>query len=222
MSLILDALKQSEKDRQQQTESIADTLYIQVKPKHHSVWPIALTLLLLANIGILLFLWWHTPDARSAAEPANARAIIENARLASPKPAARPVVAAAPAPKTASRILRPLQQELGSAKVVELHPSSSKQQADSTTAVEKKPATPPPLTPQPQAADGDTLQQLRQYEINTIVYSDSPSRRYALINMQKFKEGATLPQSKLRIRQITTDGLIIDTGNGLVSYSGTP
>ncbi len=216
MSLILDALKQSEKDRQQQAESIADTLYIQVKPERRSFWPIVLVLLLLANIAILLFLWWRTPAESTAPTAADPRDIIESARHAAPAPAEPP------APNTASRILRPLAQELGATRVIEAQRPAPRRQPAPPAADKAVPAATAAATIQARAADGDTLEKLQQYEINTIVYSDTPSRRYALINMQKFKEGATLPHSKLRIREITNDGLIIDTGAGLVRYSGTP
>ncbi len=216
MSLILDALKQSEKDRQQQAESIADTLYIQVKPERRSFWPVVLLLLLLANIAILLFLWWRTPAESAAPTVADPRAIIESARQAA-QPPTKPA-----APNTASRILRPLEQELGATRMIEAHRPAARLQPNNKAPVEDKPAPTASTTSQPQEADGDTLEKLQQYEINTIVYSDTPSRRYALVNMQKLKEGATLPQSTLRIVEITTNGLVIDTGDGLVRYSGTP
>ena len=70
--------------------------------------------------------------------------------------------------------------------------------------------------------DDATLQKLQQYDVNIIVYSDTPSRRYALINMKKLHEGDPLPGSDLRIERITQGALIIDTGAGLVRYAGTP
>jgi general secretion pathway protein B len=231
MSIILDALKQSEKERQQQAESVTDTLYIQVEPERRSLWPMALVLLLLLNIGIMLFLWWRSPAGNAPpAPPQSAHEIIENARLAQPEPVNLAAPDDTPAPKTASRILRPLQQELGNTKIVKAPRPTTKPEPTSAEpspqAVEKTAAKPsaPAANPavEPREMDDVTLQKLQAYEINTIVYSDTPSRRYALINMQKLKEGAVLPGSKLRIERITTNGLVIDTGDGLVRYSGTP
>ncbi len=228
MSLILEALKRSEKERQQQADSVTDTLYIEVAPRRRNLWPVVLVALLLVNIGIMLFLWWlqAASDDIPATQQADPEAIIAAARKATPDP---PPAAASDGPsRIAARILRPLDQELGGARVVPAHrpaaadaPARKSASAGATTA-----APPPPPTSEPEpvigAMDDATLQTLQRYEINIIVYSDTPARRYALIDMKKLREGDTLPGSDLRIERIAQGALIIDTGHGLVSYSGTP
>ena len=227
MSLILEALKRSEKERQQQADSVTDTLYIEVAPRRRNLWPVVLVVLLLVNIGIMVFLWWRqaASDDIPATQQADPEAIIAAARKATPDP---PPTAASDGPsRIAARILRPLDQELGGARVVPAHrpavtdaPARKSPSAGATTA-----ASPPPTSePEPVigAMDDATLQALQRYEINIIVYSDTPARRYALIDMKKLREGDTLPGSDLRIERIAQGALIIDTGHGLVSYSGTP
>ncbi len=226
MSLILEALKRSEKERRQQADSVTDTLYIEVAPRRRNLWPVVLVVLLLVNIGIMLFLWWRQAanDDIPATQQADPEAIIAAARKATPDP---PPAATSDGPsRIAARILRPLDQELGGARIVPARrpaatdaPARNSPSADATTA-------PPPPASEPEpvigAMDDATLQALQRYEINIIVYSDTPARRYALIDMKKLREGDTLPGSDLRIERIAQGALIIDTGHGLVSYSGTP
>lgn len=230
MSLILEALKRSEKERQRQADSVTDTLYIEVAPRRRNLWPVLLVALLLVNIGIMTFLWWRqaASDDIPATQQADPEAIIAAARKATPDP--QPPAASDGPSRIAARILRPLDQELGGARVVPARrpattqaPARKSPAAGATTA-----AASPPTTSEPEqepaigAMDDATLQSLQRYEINIIVYSDIPARRYALIDMKKLREGDTLPGSDLRIERIAQGALIIDTGHGLVSYSGTP
>ncbi len=228
MSLILEALKRSEKERQQQADSVTDTLYIEVAPRRRNLWPVVLVVLLLVNIGIMLFLWWRqaASDDIPATQQADPEAIIAAARKATPDP---PPTGASDGPsRIAARILRPLDQELGGARVVPARrPAAADAPARKSASAGATTPTPPPASePEPEpvigAMDDATLQALQRYEINIIVYSDTPARRYALIDMKKLREGDTLPGSDLRIERIAQGALIIDTGHGLVSYSGTP
>ncbi len=220
MSLILEALKRSENERRKQAESVTDTLYVQVRPRHRSRWPVVLVALLLMNLGILLFLWWRGPGAppETAGTPSPA-AIIAAAREHDAPPTT--ATTGEPTPHVARRVLRPLAQELGNARVVtpSLPPTTPPPE-------ERLAATPPAIPPRStrplDEIDTATLQRLQQYEINIIVYSDDPARRYALIDMKKLREGDRLPGSTLRIEEIAPGALIIDTGHGLVRHTGTP
>ena len=268
MSLILEALKRSEKERQQQANSVTDALYIEVAPRRRNFWPVLLVVLLLANIGIMAFLWWHqiASDDIPEMQYIDPDTAITTAQEATPTPS--PTMPSGGPSRIAARILRPLDQELGNTRIVAAHPPATTHapahEPDDTSAT---PATPPQPTaeearqkpeptsasapkpepkseptsasapkpgpkPEPTSApaseptigamDDATLQQLQQYEINIIVYSDNPARRYTLIDMKKLHEGDTLPGSNLRIERIAPGKLIIDTGDGLVSYGGTP
>ena len=256
MSLILEALKRSEKERQQQANSVTDTLYIEVAPRRRNFWPVLLVVLLLANIGIMAFLWWRqvASDDIPKAQYVAPNTAIATTQEATPTPP--PTTITDGPSRIAARILRPLDQELGNARIVAAHPpatiqapahkpddsGSSPTTPPQPTAEETRPkpeptsasASEPEPKPEPASAsasaseptigamDDATLQQLQQYEINIIVYSDNPARRYTLIDMKKLHEGDTLPGSNLRIQRIAPGKLIIDTGDGLVSYGGTP
>ncbi len=220
MSLILEALKRSEKERKQQAEAVTDTVFVQMAPRRRSLWPVVLVALLLVNIGIMLFLWWRYPAAvEPGTDTPSPQEIIAAARQAGP--VASPPPTADPTPHIARRILRPLQQELGNTPIVT--PQRPRAETETPSA---KPETAPLAANEPPPTVGEmdeaTLQQLQQYQINIIVHSDIPARRYALIDMQKLREGDRLPGSRLRIERIVQGALIIDTGHGLVRYSGTP
>ena len=55
---------------------------------------------------------------------------------------------------------------------------------------------------------------LNQYEVNVHVFDDDPLRRFVLINMDKYKEGDRIASNGPLIEEITSEGVVIDYGNG--------
>ncbi len=55
---------------------------------------------------------------------------------------------------------------------------------------------------------------LNQYEVNVHVFDDDPLRRFVLINMNKYKEGDRIASNGPLIEEITSEGVVIDYGNG--------
>ncbi len=230
MSLILEALKQSEKERQQQAQSVTDTLYIKHPPSRRNIWIPVIIALLLVNLGIYALLYLGN-DTGITTEPPNAEEILEAARQDREAKPATPPITTQPAPRIASRILRPLEKELGNARVSKLEPATASRPTVNTAVIPNASTTPPAEDEQRsvpkektgtesiQEMDDATRDALQHFEINTIVYSDNPARRFALINMQKVQEGATLPGSEYRIEKITPKGLVLQTGSGLVLFS---
>lgn len=57
---------------------------------------------------------------------------------------------------------------------------------------------------------------LRQYEVNVHVFDDDPSRRFVLINMDKYKEGDRIANIGPLVEEITPAGVVVNYGNGRV------
>ena len=55
---------------------------------------------------------------------------------------------------------------------------------------------------------------LNQYEVNVHVFDDNPTRRFVLINMDKYKEGDRIAGNGPLVQEITTDGVVVDYGSG--------
>ncbi|MBL3600428.1 MAG: general secretion pathway protein GspB [gamma proteobacterium endosymbiont of Lamellibrachia anaximandri] len=52
--------------------------------------------------------------------------------------------------------------------------------------------------------------------INVHVYNSNADKRFAIINMRKYREGDQLQGSHVKLSQVTPHGIVIDYGNGLV------
>lgn len=55
---------------------------------------------------------------------------------------------------------------------------------------------------------------LNQYEVNVHVFDDNPTRRFVLINMDKYKEGDRIANNGPLVEEITPAGVVVDYGNG--------
>ncbi len=52
--------------------------------------------------------------------------------------------------------------------------------------------------------------------INVHVYNSNADKRFAIINMRKYREGDQLQGSSVKLSQVTPHGIVIDYGSGLV------
>lgn len=66
----------------------------------------------------------------------------------------------------------------------------------------------------------DIQSQLPPLQVNVISYSDVPGRRFAIINMKKYREGDKLADSTVSVHRITRDSAILDYGAGLARLPG--
>jgi hypothetical protein len=55
---------------------------------------------------------------------------------------------------------------------------------------------------------------LNQYEVNVHVFDDNPTRRFVLINMDKYKEGDRIANNGPLVQEITSEGVVVDYGSG--------
>lgn len=210
MSFILDALKRSENERQEQAN--AEFAAVPSSPDAPGTprWLWVLGTLLAINAMVLLGLMLR-PDR--APESAGATAIT----------APPPESPAAPAPTTST----PSFDEQVAAARRSQPPPTTADSADTSP-------TPAASSPAPagrnivatdnlrvtRAADLPTLTELRatgrlqlpELHLDIHVYNDLPSERFVFINMDKYQEGSQLSAGPV-VQEITNDGVILEYQN---------
>lgn len=226
MSFILDALRKSEAERQRQD----GPSLLEVRPskpqRRMPLWVIGLGMLLLLNVGVLLWFLLRTPPAAHANATAPLAPVLPTvtAPASASAPAAAPAVSAAPNPLSSN----PRSANAPPMTVApRLAPSSSApvsvtHSADTTTVAPAPQPTPRPApapkASRPQLSPSDSADNLPDYShmssglpalrLDLHSYSPQPQQRYALINMHKVKEGDTLPEGP-RVLQILPDGVVL-------------
>lgn len=230
MSFILDALRKSEAERQRQD---GPTL-LEVRPsrpqRRMPLWVIGLGVLLLLNMGVLLWFLLRTPPEAARATHAGASAPASvTASAASTRPSGPPPVETAPVAANPLSVSPPV---AAAPPAPHLTPSSSVAAGASppprviapTPAVAAAPrAAPAAKSAKPPPEASDSAANLPDYShvasglpalrLDLHSYSPEPDQRYALINMHKVREGDTLPEGP-RVQQILPEGVVL-------SYNGT-
>ncbi|MFC4728389.1 general secretion pathway protein GspB [Coralloluteibacterium thermophilus] len=216
MSLILEALRRSERDRQL---GRAPGLHVPPAPgvpmrerKSHRLW-IVLVLLLAAALGWLLY-------ERHATRSATVAAATPQAPPTPPMP--RPDPPAQPVPAPAAPV--PAAYEATPAPAPEARPPAAALPAPATTAeatprAPGRPADADPATASPAAeADtpvpvwslpGDLLQRLPPLQVSMHVYNSDPSRRFIVVDGRRAAEGDRLSPA-VRVLEIRRDGSLLD------------
>ncbi|HET7395325.1 MAG TPA: general secretion pathway protein GspB [Gammaproteobacteria bacterium] len=205
MSLILDALRKSERIRQQtltgQVSSVAPA------SEHHRLpipWVTLFGLILLLNAIVLAVLLWRAdqPARIDAAQISTAAPIVTTPTS---KPVIRPLaeeVLQAGIPATGDSVSRPA--------TMTVKPSAPAAPITSSTAVAHDPAlTAAPLDTLPLAFQ----QSLPALHLDVHSYTHNPSDRFVVINMQRYIVGDTLKEGP-RVVAITSAGVILE-------YQGT-
>ncbi len=199
MSFILDALKKSETERQQQASAEFATVPASSGSGGVPRWLWVLALLLAVNLAVLIGLLMRpdpepviveVPAAAPPAEPVAASddftAQLEVARQHAP-PRQEPVATEAPTReppvKDEPRVIaasEPLRQSPNTAALPTFHEV---------------------------VANGTVV--LPDLHLDIHVYSDTPEDRFVFINMSKQREQSTLSEGP-RVSEITPDGVILD------------
>lgn len=219
MSFILDALRKSERERQQQaTPGIGDAGYRPPKKTTHR-WLLTVIAILGINavlIAALLMRGDDTPPGARTVQPAPVP-------RATPAPSRRPALTA---PKRED--IRPLAEEVAD-------PAEAEAAATVAMATSERPAAgmvaaPPPPVPAPSTPAGSTdaglptmealvlegRLEMQPLRLDIHVYSEVPNERFVFINMSKYREGQTLKEGP-RVLNITTDGVVLNhQGNEFV------
>ncbi len=208
MSFILDALKKSEADRQQQASGEFSSIPTAGESAGPPRWIWALGALLLLNVLVLVALATRSndddrlvsvPDETLAEAPAPGEATVEQGfadRLRESRPAPRPAV----------------RDERPAAAAVEPTPVAARTEprpGAGGVATASSPEALPTLT-EIRLNDGV---QLPDMNLDIHVYGESAADRFVFIDMKKLQEGDTL-ETGASLEEITPDGVVM-------SYRGT-
>jgi general secretion pathway protein B len=231
MSLILDALKKSEAERQRQTGPTLLEVRVSAPRRRYPIWVIAVGALLAINILLLLIFVLHRPAA--TAQPAAQSGASAPASTAPGGTATPPALASTPASASGAAVLPAGTQPPGAlpASVAPMaaggsepplatgpsvggDPGLLESAADGLAA--HNPADDEPAVPAGDAGHyaslpsfSDVGGDLPALRLDLHVYAERPRDRYALINMHRVHEGDVLPEG-VRVLAITREGVALD------------
>ena len=202
MSFILDALRKSEAERQQQTGGEFSNVPSRSDDSQSPKWLWILALLLLINIVVLLAILLR-PDAVPEAVPADP-ASAESAPTVSPPSAADTGQAA-----------QSFEERVAVAK--ENQPASEPAAARTAQAETASPAAATTAAARPPRQDRlMTLDELRlagsiqlpELHLDIHVYAEESAERFVFINMNKHREGSRLDEGPV-VAEITPEGVVL-------------
>lgn len=199
MSFILDALKKSETDRQQQGSAEFAGVPTSNRREKPPRWLWVLGLLLAVNVIVLLGLLLR-PDTQPAVSPANRPAQIIQAAPAGSDDFASQVAAArqnAPAREAS----------------VPVTPESTPAESQAPAAIVPQETVNSNALPTIHELVANGTISLPELHVDVHVYSEVSKDRFVFINMNKHMEGSRLAEGPL-VREITRDGVVLDQ-NGI-------
>jgi hypothetical protein len=209
MSLILEALKRSEKERQQKAHAVTDTVYLEREPTQRKPWVYLLLGLTIINVLIVgIFAWLTLTQATETedqlANQSTSHITTSTNRITGTLPA--PPIFDEPLPSDTEEFFYDPAESIVEVPAVSVVSEPSPVITDSlSNSVRDYHSLSPGLRTQ-----------LDTIEINTIVYSDSQQKRFALINMQRYRENDSLPFCDCRLALIEQAGITIDTEEGQI------
>ena len=196
MSFILDALKKSETDRQQQAGGEFSNVPSSSGEQQSFKWLWILSLLLLVNVAVLLGILLRPGPVTEEPAP------TQQAPLEQPAP--EPAKAAEPS----------FEEQIAEAKQNQPAPEPmADQPAVATDVVTQPPAAQPVPTSQRRLKTIDELRlegslQLPDLHLDIHVYADDPAERFVFINMKKHRENSQLPEGPV-VAEITNEGVVL-------------
>jgi general secretion pathway protein B len=193
MSFILDALKKSETERQEQTGAEFSNVPSSSGEPQSFRWLWILALLLLVNVIVLFGILLRDDEATDVAAPVE-RTPVEQSQPASSSFEDRVAEAreSQPVPDTTTT-----------------EPSTS--QSANTAPVEAPPQAVAQSRPRLMTIDELRLNgtlQLPELHIDIHVYAEDPAERFVFINMKKQRKNSQLDEGPV-VAEITTDGVIL-------------
>lgn len=209
MSLILEALRKSEAERQRAgAPRLHSPTLAPLPPKRSVLGPLLATL---AGAALLVGAWWVargdkpvpvTPPVVATPAPVDVEPVSPPLEAKAPEP---PPVAAEPAPRVLPRteIVEPPPPP-----PVVSEPDPVAERAEPPAPIDAAPDDPPPpgLGTLP-AAERAALPPLK---LSMHVWSADPARRFAIVDGQRVTEGALLAGGA--VAQIRRDGVVIELG----------
>lgn len=228
MSLILDALKKSEAERQRQNGPTLLEVRISQPRRRYPAWVIAVGALLALNMLLLLAFVLHRPSSPQAQAPqtgvtAPAAAVAAPAASA---PVATSSAGVAPVtPNAQTPVLDTSATMVGGPGTLQPAPTNFPQrevsgngQDSAGNPADDEPAVPPGRSAAERDSAGhygdlpnfnDVGGDLPELRLDLHVYAEHPRDRYAMINMHRVREGDALPEGP-RVLAITREGVALD------------
>jgi general secretion pathway protein B len=238
MSFILDALKKSESDRQRESGPALFEVRVAPPRTRLPLWAIAIAVLLVVNLGVVMWMLLRHQHASSAPGPQPVTAAASTPpstgipvpvvatsapappRTAPPAPAAAPGTVVAPAgtvaptpptsPAAATAGAGTVNGVPDSANAEDYAPAEEPPAPGLGNRVRRGTASGVPLYQDVSATPGTQLPQLR---LDLHVFAARPQDRFVMINMHKLREGDTLPEG-VHLDSITPEGAVL-------SYNGS-
>jgi general secretion pathway protein B len=223
MSFILDALRKSEHERQRQAGPSVAELPIARPASRSRIILLVVGVLLIVNLGVLLYYLLRTP-APEVVKPGSA-APARAAAVASPQPPpVRPPAVAETRPAAASQQVRSLTEE---AQPEPTARPSHEAPAPPSPALLPPPPQPVAVAPRPAASaprpaaapaqefipridslPPEATAGLPKLNLELHIYATNPAQRAVFINGHRYREGDVLPGGA-KIEAITTDGAVL-------------
>lgn len=217
MSIILDALRKSDAERQRQSgPGLADAGY-RPPPRRRSPWLPLLVIVLAGNLLLGAYLLWRDrpppEEAPSATGTAPATTRVEP-----------PAAPAATPSATRPQQIELLREDAPYQPMADLPALEPEGPGAADTPV-TLPITPPPAAVEPAPASAairegpPTIEQLTArgelalppLHVDIHVYSEVPAERFMFINQRKYTEGSQLSEGP-RVEEITPEGAILSQG----------
>lgn len=215
MSLILDALRKSENQRQRESGPVLAVVPEAVERRAPAPWMWILGALLALNVLVLAALLLFDSDP----EPATLEAAPGTSRSAPTVRVRAPMAVDLPAPRPAGGEVRPLAVELSPA----MRPASATGTAGANATAPRL-ATPAraesqaPVAPsgnghEPNLPSFNELVVKGQLNVPAMhldihVYSDDPAERFVFLNMRKYREGDDTREGP-QVERIAVDGVVM-------------
>ncbi len=211
MSFILDALKKSESDRQEQANTEFATVPSSPAASVAPRWLWVLGSLLIINI-IVLFGLILKPDA-----PEINDAATNQAAVGGPLGPTATIAAVETTPSSATPTTESASFADQVAVARQNQPARTRPVPQPVTAANITPAVSVKNLPQTSVAILPSLTELRtngtlqlpDLHVDIHVYSDVQSERFVFINMNKYKENSSLDEGPV-LKEITSDGVILE------------
>ena len=199
MSFILDALKKSETERQQQTGAEFSSVPSSSGESQSFKWLWILGLLLLVNIAVLIGVLLRPDPVASTSAPAK-EAVVEETSAAQAAPAD---------PSFEERVAAAAENQ-----TISEPPATDVAQVPATVAESAPVAAPSVTSSGPRIRTIDELRldgtlQLPDLHLDIHVYADDPAERFVFINMKKHRENSQLAEGPV-VSEITNDGVILE------------
>lgn len=197
MSLILDALRKSERSRQQTlTGQVSNAIHLQEHVRLPTPWVTLVGLILILNAIVLAFLLWR------AEQPAQIQPVGHDVV---------PIAAASPV----KPVIRPLAEEAVEPDVEVATPQTPAATTTSSTArLDAHSSATTMLSTDVTAAPLDTLpiafqQSFPALHMDVHGYAGNPAARFVIINMRRYVAGDTLKEGP-RVIVIIPQGVILE------------